>query len=124
MNAIVEDIQNIKLELARKFAEELVGDYDTARLILTLANQAGALAAERDGLKAARYAYATEFLLNEEGQPDVGSIHQNIRALKADHAKVMKAAKMALDAMNRGYMGRNHSSYCAAIEALQQLGMQ
>ena len=92
MNAIVEDIQNTKLELARKFAEELVGDYDTARLILTLANQAGVLAAERDGLKAARYAYATEFPLDEEGQPDVGSIHQNIRALKA-------AGKFALDAL-------------------------
>ena len=36
------------LEIARKFAEELVGNYDTARLILALADQVEALTAERD----------------------------------------------------------------------------
>ena len=36
------------LEIARKFAEELVGNYDTARLILTLADQVEALTSERD----------------------------------------------------------------------------
>ena len=40
------------LEIARKFAEELVGNYDTARLILTLADQVEALTKERDDLKA------------------------------------------------------------------------
>ena len=33
-------------------------------------------------LEAARYAYATEFSPDEQGDPDVGSIHENIRKLK------------------------------------------
>lgn len=37
-------------------------------------------------LEAARYAYASEFPPNEDGEPDKGSIHQNIRALKAENA--------------------------------------
>lgn len=39
---------------------------------------------ERDELQAARIAYAREFAPNNEGNPDVGSIHQNIRQLRAD----------------------------------------
>lgn len=35
------------------------------------------------GLEAARFAYASEFPPNEDGDPDVGSIHENIRKLKA-----------------------------------------
>lgn len=80
-----------------------------------------ALAAERDELRAALYAYASEFSLNEEGQSDVGSIHQNIRALKA-------AAKLALDALYEAQTAddgmakwdRNKS----AITALRQAGVQ
>lgn len=34
-------------------------------------------------LEAARFAYASEFPPNEDGDPDVGSIHENIRKLKA-----------------------------------------
>ena len=37
-------------------------------------------------LEAARYAYASEFPPNEDGEPDKGSIHQNIRALKLDNS--------------------------------------
>lgn len=40
------------------------------------------------GLEAARLAYASEFPLNSKGEPDVGSIHQNIRKLKADYAQL------------------------------------
>lgn len=35
-------------------------------------------------LEAARIAYASEFPPNQDGEPDVGSIHENIRKLKAD----------------------------------------
>jgi hypothetical protein len=35
-------------------------------------------------LEAARIAYASEFPPDAEGLPDVGSIHANIRAMKAD----------------------------------------
>lgn len=38
-------------------------------------------------LEAARRAYASEFPLTEDGEPDVGSIHANIRKLKANLAK-------------------------------------
>jgi hypothetical protein len=41
------------------------------------------LDAEADGLRAARIAYASEFPPDAEGLPDVGSIHANIRKLKA-----------------------------------------
>lgn len=51
--------------------------------------------AERDALKAARIAYASEFPLNSDGEPDVGSIHQNIRALKAKLARVREIADAA-----------------------------
>ncbi len=33
-------------------------------------------------LEAALFAYASEFPLNADGEPDVGSIHENIRKLK------------------------------------------
>ena len=35
------------------------------------------------GLDAARIAYASEFEFNDEGEPDVGNIHANIRNIKA-----------------------------------------
>ena len=84
------------------------------------------LASERDALQAARYAYATEFALDEEGQPDVGSIHQNIRALKA-------AAKLALDAALNVYAtcdwygddGRDAmESLSKAIDTIRKAGVQ
>jgi len=39
---------------------------------------------ERDALRAARYAYATEFPPGAGGVPDVGSVHENIRAMKRE----------------------------------------
>ena len=42
------------------------------------------LRAERDALAAARIAYATEFPINDDGEPDVENVHANIRALKVD----------------------------------------
>lgn len=36
-----------------------------------------------DSLNAARIAYASEFPLSEDGEPDVGNIHANIRRLKS-----------------------------------------
>lgn len=45
--------------------------------------------------KAARIAYASEFPLNEEGDPDVGNIHANIRALKASLARLVEGIAAA-----------------------------
>lgn len=49
-----------------------------------LAERCERLEAEVSGLRAARIAYASEFPLNADGEPDVGSIHANIRAMKLD----------------------------------------
>jgi hypothetical protein len=43
-----------------------------------------AMRRERDELRAARIAYASEFAPNGDGYPDVGSIHENIRKLKRE----------------------------------------
>lgn len=51
------------------------------------------------------------------------ALEQNT-ALDARCAKLEAAGKLALDAMSRGYMGRNHASYCSAIDALRQVGVQ
>lgn len=77
------------------------------------------LEAERDALAVSRYAYASEFSLDEEGQPDVGSIHQNIRALKA-------AGKLALDVcldMRRYGDQRSVAMAIGADAALRQAGV-
>lgn len=52
--------------------------------IPTLRAAVADLIAERDGLRAARIAYASEFPDDAEGMPNVGSIHENIRKLKAE----------------------------------------
>ena len=39
-------------------------------------------AADNAALRAARIAYANEFPLDSDGEPDVGNIHANIRAMK------------------------------------------
>jgi len=69
--------------LADKCARWDISDSDKDD-IADLLRRIPELEAERDGLNAARFAYASEFGFDEDGQPDVGSIHQNIRALKAE----------------------------------------
>jgi hypothetical protein len=59
--------------------EAAESEIDRLRRDLAEANSAG--------FNAARVAYASEFPPNAEGEPDVGSIHQNIRALKAQLAE-------------------------------------
>lgn len=52
--------------------------------ILELLASATASEARLAEYEAARFAYASEFPLSADGEPDVGSIHANIRALKKD----------------------------------------
>ena len=99
MSAIVEQMK-IEIETLIKERDKFKAAYYSAeRCASDLSKGCAKLQTERDSLRAARYAYASEFSLNEEGQPDIGSIHQNIRALKANHTEVMDAAKIALDAL-------------------------
>lgn len=51
------------------------------------------LEAEVAALKAARIAYASDFPLNEDGEPDIGNIHANIRALKKANEQDAKDAQ-------------------------------
>ena len=44
-------------------------------------------------LEAARIAYASEFAPNADGEPDVGSIHANIRAMKKDAERCKELCK-------------------------------
>jgi len=53
-------------------------------VVLELIAALSAVTAERDGLAAARMAYASEFAPDENGDQDVGNVHANIRALKAE----------------------------------------
>lgn len=74
-------------------AEELLEDMhkllvQNARLIEKL-EQRDARIAE---LQAARTAYASEFPLDDDGEPDVGNIHANIRKLKAQLAALQSSA--------------------------------
>ncbi len=61
---------------------------EQARLLGAGGERELALMARIDALEAARFAYASEFPSNEDGDPDVDSIHQNIRALKSRLAQV------------------------------------
>ena len=52
-----------------------------------------ALIAERHEWQASRIAYANEFPLNADGEPDVVNVHANIRSLKAQLAEAQKDAE-------------------------------
>lgn len=60
------------------------GDY-------VLAEDYDALRAENIGMVAQRMAYAGEFPPDQDGLPDTGSIHQNIRKLRAENAELVAA---------------------------------
>ena len=79
--------------LPRKPTGKLAFAYQT---IATLDKSRADLEAELSALKAARIAYASEFPPNEDGDPDVGSIHQNIRALKAENKRLLELLEICL----------------------------
>jgi hypothetical protein len=98
MNLICASNERLRNQLEKAEAErdeaikdrdDVLASYADACQQLLDAEKAGDEArAELEGHKAARMAYASEFPPNEEGEPDVGSIHQNIRALKAELARL------------------------------------
>ena len=76
-------VSRMYTELRKAFTGEPYkanGDLDAARL-------------EVARLQAARMAYASEFPPDGEGEPDVGSIHQNIREMKAEIERLRKDAE-------------------------------
>ena len=59
-------------------------------------NAIRALIAERNEWRASRIAYANEFPLNADGEPDVVNVHANIRSLKAQLAEAQAALKTVM----------------------------
>lgn len=49
---------------------------------------------ENEELRAAMIAYALEFAPDKDGNPDTGSIHENIRKMKAKLDKIDEALKL------------------------------
>ena len=104
-----------------------------------LRSEFAALLQERDGLRAARLAYASEFALDAEGYPDIGSVHQNIRALKVENAALL-ADKQRLDWLDKNctrvsdserylpkhvyWGGGSHKNVRSAIDAAMSTGQQ
>ena len=67
-----------------------------------------ALIAERNEWQASRIAYANEFPLNADGEPDVVNVHANIRSLKAQLAEAQKdAERYSWLRMNRLWLKAN-----------------
>lgn len=74
-----------KMRLASEIENHGHEDYqrEAADVLDDLVSELDSVTRERDVLRAARIAYASEFPLNEDGEPDVGNVHANIRKLKA-----------------------------------------
>ena len=89
------------------------------------------MAARVAELEAARIAYASEFSPDGEGLPDVGSIHQNIRALKTRVAELQSSlSEVVGDLEMRSHLKRgedyglvdvSNGVYMRAKHALGQL---
>lgn len=87
---------------------QLVGGLTPGQKIADQAREIAALKEQVEGLIAARMAYASEFPLDGEGEPDVGSIHQNIRALKLE-VEVLRVKAARYD-----YLTLEHGEFCVA----------
>ncbi len=80
-----------------------------------------AVTAERDGLAAARMAYANEFAPDENGDPDVGNVHANIRALKAERDSLLEHLSAAVRYIETGDMrSLNLTEARAALAAKEE----
>jgi len=73
--------QALRAVISRYSAPQASAEQDRIRQLET----------EVSSLRAARMAYAREFPLNADGEPDVGNIHANIRAMKSALAAVDSA---------------------------------
>lgn len=77
----MSDTQAQEAERLAEWLEADACDLQTPREAAALLRSQAARIAE---LEAARFAYASEFGVDDEGLPDKGSIHANIRAIKAE----------------------------------------
>lgn len=70
-------------EIAAPGSGHIFSRREAARSAIAIIEAANARIAQ---FEAARIAYASEFPPNADGEPDVGNIHANIRAMKTDAA--------------------------------------
>lgn len=96
---------------------DLVDGEKSARELISLAKQA-----EIDELrvnlaehKAARIAYASEFPLDADGEPDVGNIHANIRKLKKDADQAIKLLSLMFDKYDEGVQCYEEPEDCSGF---------
>ena len=98
-------------DYCESLAREIDHSHLTHDLIAAAAElrRLAAVEAERDGLRAARIAYASEFPPipdgDDAGLPAVGSIHENIRRLKAEleRIKALEPAAVRYDFDGHGW---------------------
>ena len=89
----------------------------SARELISLAKQAeiDELRANLAEHKAARIAYASEFPLDADGEPDVGNIHANIRKLKKDADQAIKLLSLMFDKYDEGVQCYEEPEDCAGF---------
>ena len=82
---------------------------DAFNTYTTTGHAPSVLAAQLSEHKAARIAYASEFPQGADGEPDVGNIHANIRALKAERDALLAACKASADGI-KGWQQMMHDA--------------
>lgn len=122
-----------ELEATKSDKTELVHQHNQMMKAFQAESEAAErLRGDRDALIAARIAYAREFPPDKNGELDIGSIHENIRRIKAELAELRaqtdKARSLTLNAIGKictdalcgdfdllnGYSSDHHPN-CSAI---------
>ena len=136
------------LEIARKFAEELVGNYDTARLILTLADQVESLTKERDAAMTSKDKFFDESVKHRQERDEykqrmqrlmttvtelkkerdfLAIANKDLSEAMENYQQLQAAAKLALEALEMALACDPKICKCSgqrAIAALRRAGVQ
>lgn len=92
-----DEIERLRAELALAIDDCRAAQVERDNVRAAYITQIDRLRAELAGMVAQRTAYAREFPPDAEGEPDTGSIHANIRAMKAELAGLRRFRKVIMD---------------------------
>jgi hypothetical protein len=92
-----DEIERLRAELALAIDDCRAAQVERDNVRAAYITQIDRLRAELAGMVAQRTAYAREFPPDAEGEPDTGSIHANIRAMKAELAELRHFRKVIMD---------------------------